>query len=45
VGALPGETDINRLYVAYPSANAILEFPPQLLIPNSPNGRNIAAFR
>jgi hypothetical protein len=45
VGALDQTTDISRLYVAYPSANAILEFPPQLLIPNNPNARNIAAFR
>jgi hypothetical protein len=45
VGALPDLTDISRLYVAYPSANAILEFPPQLLIPNAANARNIAAFR
>jgi hypothetical protein len=45
VGALDQTTDISRLYVAYPSANAILEFPPQLLFPNGPNARNIAAFR
>ena len=45
VGALPDATSISRLYVAYPSANAILEFPPQLLVPNSPNARNIATFR
>jgi len=45
VGALSDLTDISRLYVAYPSANAVLEFPPQLLIPNSPNARNVAAFR
>jgi hypothetical protein len=45
VGALDPTTDISRLYVAYPSANAILEFPPQLLFPNGPNARNIAAFR
>jgi hypothetical protein len=45
VGALPDGTDVSRLYVAYPSANAILEFSPQLLYPNQPNARNIAAFR
>jgi hypothetical protein len=45
VGALSDLTDISRLYVAYPSANAVLEFPPQLLVPNAANFRNIAAFR
>src|SRR5260370_4038358 len=45
VGALSDLTDISRLYVAYPSANAVLEFPPQLLIPNSPNSRNVSALR
>ena len=45
VGALSDNTDISRLYVAYPSANAVLEFPLQLLVPISPNFRNIAAFR
>jgi len=45
VGALPDATDVSRLYVAYPSANAVLEFSPQLLTPNYPNSRNIAAFR
>jgi hypothetical protein len=45
VGALPDNTDISRIYVAYPAANAVLEFAPELLIPNNPNSRNIAAFR
>lgn len=45
VGALPDLTDISRLYVAYPSANAVLEFPLQLIVPNAANARNIAAFR
>ncbi len=38
-------TDVSRLYVAYPSANAILEFQPQLLTPNSANARYITIFR
>ena len=38
-------TDVSRLYVAYPSANAILEFQPQLLTPNAANARYITVFR
>ena len=38
-------TDVSRLYVAYPSANAILEFQPQLLTPNLPNARFVTIFR
>jgi hypothetical protein len=45
VGALPDSTDVSRLYVAYPTANAVLEFALQLVTPNSPNVRSIAAFR
>jgi hypothetical protein len=45
VGALPDGTDVTRIYVAYPSGNAVLEFAPELLIPNSPNARYVAAFR
>ncbi len=45
VGLLPDNTDVTRLYVAYPSGNAVLEFSPQLLIPNAPNARYVAAFR
>ena len=43
--ALSDGTDVSRLYVAYPSANAILEFQPQLLTPNLPNARYVTIFR
>jgi hypothetical protein len=43
--ALTDGTDISRLYVAYPSANAILEFQPQLLTPNAANARYVTIFR
>jgi hypothetical protein len=44
VGA-PDGLEVNRLYVAYPPANAILEFDPTLITPNTANSRSISAYR
>lgn len=45
VGALADGTDVSRLYIAYPAANAIVEFVPDLLVPNNPNDRFLTIFR
>ncbi len=45
VGALSNGTDVSRLFVAYPAANAILEFSPTLLAPNGANSRYVVAYR
>ena len=45
VRTLPSGGDILRLYVSYPSANAILEIDPVSFTPNRANARFINAYR
>jgi len=45
VGTVSGGVDVSRLFVAYPSANAILEINPISFLPNRANARFITAYR
>jgi hypothetical protein len=43
--AVQFDSVVQRVYVAFPAANGILEVPPALIAPNSPNFLNLQAYR